>query len=90
MSSISSTGGSFLQSTTNPGSNWVQDALSASSSSADWMDPNASGPDAVSSAANAFALAEQASLTNKDSLAVNQGISVLSAQTAGQSVNILT
>jgi hypothetical protein len=89
MSSISSTSSNFLQSQTSPGGNWVQDTLSASADSADWMDPNASGPDAVSLAANAFAAAQQIKLTNENSLAVNQGISVLSSQLAGQSVNIL-
>ncbi|MEI9805202.1 MAG: hypothetical protein WDN48_13095 [Pseudolabrys sp.] len=53
------------------------------------MDPTAgSGTDAVSAAANAMAAAEQVELTNKSSLAVNKGISVLSAQLTG-SVNIL-
>ena len=89
MSSISSVSSNFLQSQSTPGGNWVQDAVSSSADSADWMDPNASGPDAVDLAANAFAAAEQVKLTNQNSLAVNTGISVLSAQLTGQSVNIL-
>jgi hypothetical protein len=89
MSSISSTSSNFLQSSSNPGGNWLQDSVSASASSADWMDPNASGQDAVSLAANAFAAAQQLELTNKNSLAVNTGISVLSTQLTGQSVDTL-
>lgn len=89
MSSISSVSPSFLTSQSAPGGNWVQDAASAAADSADWMDPNASGPDAVDLAANAFAAAAQVNLTNKNSLAVNTGISVLSAQLVGQSVDIL-
>ena len=54
------------------------------------MDPNgSSGPDATEAAANAMAAAHQIALTNQNSLAVNTGISVLSAQLAGQSVNVL-
>ena len=68
----------------------MQDTLSATASSADWMDPNgSSGPDATEAAANAMAAAHQIALTNQNSLAVNTGISVLSAQLAGQSVNVL-
>ena len=73
-----------------PGGNWVQDTLNATVGSADWMDPTASsGPDAVTLAANAFAAAEQINLTNQNSIAVNTGISVLSKQLTGQSVNTL-
>ena len=90
MSSISSTGASFLQNTGTPGGNWVQDTLSAAANSADWMDPNgSSGPSATVAAANAFAAAHQIALTNLNSLAVNTGISLLSSQLAGQSVNVL-
>jgi hypothetical protein len=88
MSSISSAGASFLQSQSNPGGNWLQDTASATADSSDWMDPNASGPDSVDLAANAIAAAQQIRLTNENSLAVNQGISVLSAQLTGQSVDI--
>jgi hypothetical protein len=90
MSSISSTGSSILQSTGTPGGNWVQDTLNATADSADWMDPNASsGPSATEAAANAFAAAHQVALTNQNSLAVNTGISLLSTQLAGQTVNLL-
>jgi hypothetical protein len=86
--SVSSLSSSLVP--TSPGSNWVQDTVTANlSATADWMDPNASGPDAVSLAANAFAAAEQIKTTNTNSLAVNTGLSVLSAQLTGQSVNIL-
>ena len=86
------TGAAFLQSLpSTPGGNWVQDTATAdASASADWMDPNASsGSDSVTLAANAFAAAQQVMITNKNSLAVNTGMSVLSAQLTGQSVNIL-
>jgi hypothetical protein len=89
---IANNGAAFLQSVpSSPGSNWVQDTATAdASATADWMDPNASsGSDAVTLAANAFAAAEQIMMTNKNSLAVNTGISVLSNQLTGQSVNIL-
>jgi hypothetical protein len=43
----------------------------------------------VTLAANAFAAAQQIQLTNLNSLAVNTGISVLSKQLTGQSVNML-
>jgi hypothetical protein len=82
MSSISS----LLQ--INPGGNWLQATASSAADSADWMDPNASGPDAVESAANAFAAAQQLELTDKNSLAVNTGINVLSGQLTGQSVDL--
>jgi hypothetical protein len=82
MSSISS----LLQ--INPGGNWLQATASASSSS-DWMDPSTSATDTVGLAANAFAAAHQLELTDKNSLAVNTGISVLSSQLTGQSVNTL-
>jgi hypothetical protein len=86
---IANNGAAFLQSLpSSPGGNWVQDAATATSS-ADWMDPSAgAGSDAISAAANAFAAAQQVELTNKSSLAVNTGISVLSSQLGG-SVNIL-
>jgi hypothetical protein len=86
---IANNGAAFLQALpTSPGGNWVQNAA-APTSSADWMDPTAgSTPDAISMAANAFAAAQQIELTNKNSLAVNTGISVLSSQLTG-SVNIL-
>ncbi len=90
---LANNGASFLASvSTSPGSNWVQDtAVADASATADWMDPNASSSDddAVTLAANAFAAAAQVSMTNKNSLAVNTGISVLSAQLTGQSVDIL-
>jgi len=82
MSSISS----LLQ--ISPGGNWLQATASAAGSSADWMDSGASGPDAVAQAANAFAAAQQIELTNQNSLAVNTGINVLSAQLTGQSVDL--
>src|SRR5450631_51907 len=89
---LANNGAAFLQSLpSTPGGNWVQDtAVAEASATADWMDPNASssGPDAVSLAANAFAAAEQVAMTNKNSLAVNTGLSVLSKQLAGQTVNI--
>jgi hypothetical protein len=93
MSSISSiNGAAFLQtmaSSTASGGNWMQDAANATSSGADWMDPSASsGSDATSLAANAFAAAQQLQIANKGNMAVNTGISVLSAQLTG-SVNIL-
>ena len=67
----------------------MQDAANATSSGADWMDPSASsGSDATSLAANAFAAAQQLQIANKGNMAVNTGISVLSAQLTG-SVNIL-
>jgi hypothetical protein len=73
-----------------PGGNWVQDTLNATADSADWMDPTASsGSDPVTLAANAFAAAQQIQLTNLNSLAVNTGISVLSKQLTGQTVNML-
>ena len=95
MTSISKTSSSsFLQSqSTAAGSNWVQTAVSASSSSADWMDPTASnGTDPVVQAANAFAATAQASLSSIDSLKVNQGMATLQSQLASvssTSVNIL-
>jgi hypothetical protein len=83
MSGISSIGST-------PGGNWVQDTLNATADEADWMDPNSSsGTDVVTLAANAFAAAQQIQLTNLNSLAVNTGISVLSKQLTGQSVNML-
>ena len=87
---IANNGAAFLQSLpSSPGGNWVQDVATATSS-ADWMDPSsASGSDTISLAANAFAAAQQVNLTNKNSLAVNKGISVLSSQLTGQSVNVL-
>jgi hypothetical protein len=87
---IANNGAAFLQSLpSSPGGNWVQDVASATSS-ADWMDPaSGSGSDAISLAANAFAAAQQVNLTNKNSLAVNKGISVLSTQLTGNSVNVL-
>jgi hypothetical protein len=90
MSSISSVGSSALQASS-PGSNWVQDTVNANlMATADWMDPTASSAhDAVALAANAFAAAEQIRATNLNSLAVNTGMSVLSAQLTGKSVNIL-
>jgi hypothetical protein len=90
MSSIASASpATWLQSQT-PASNWVQSAVTSDSvGSADWMDPNGGGTDPVDLAANAFAAAEQTSTQGKSSLAVNQGISVLSSQLTGQSVNIL-
>jgi hypothetical protein len=85
--SVSSLSSSLVP--TSPGSNWVQDTVSANlSATADWMDPTASGPDAVSLAANAFAAAEQISTTNRNSIAVNTGMSVLSKQLTGQTVNL--
>jgi hypothetical protein len=89
---IANNGASFLASVpTASGSNWVQDTATAdAAASADWMDPNgSSGADAVTLAGNAFAAAEQVSLAAKNSQAVNTGISVLSAQLTGSSVNIL-
>lgn len=86
MSSIASTSSNFLQSIAT-GSNWLQTAAADTAGSSDWMAP--SGPsDTVVAAANAFAAAHQVSASLGSSLAVNQGISVLSAQ-AAQSVNIL-
>ena len=89
---IANNGAAFLQSvSTSPGSNWVQDTATAdAAATADWMDPNAgsSGGDAISLAANAFAAAQQVAMTNKNSLAVNTGMSVLSKQLTGQTVNI--
>jgi hypothetical protein len=95
MSSIAlaNNGAAFLHSLpSSPGGNWVQDTATADASATpDWMDPNASrsGGDVVTLAANAFAVAEQVAMTNKNSLAVNTGMSVLSAQLTGKSVNIL-
>jgi hypothetical protein len=89
---LANNGAAFLQSVSkSPGGNWVQNTATAeASATADWMDPNASsGPDPVALAANSFAAAEQIAMTNKNSLAVNTGMSVLSAQLTGQSVNIL-
>jgi hypothetical protein len=90
---LANNGAAFLQSLpSTPGGNWVQDTATAdAAATADWMDPNAanSGGDAVTLAANAFAAAEQIAMTNKNSLAVSTGMSVLSAQLTGQSVNIL-
>jgi hypothetical protein len=89
---IANNGASFLASVpTATGGNWVQDTATAdAAASADWMDPNASSDtDAVTLAANAFAAAQQVALTDKSSLAVNTGISVLSAQLTGSSVDIL-
>ena len=91
MTSVSSVGASFLQTSSSPGSNWVQDTVSANlSATPDWMDPTASkGPDAVALAANAFAAAQQIRSTNLNSLAVNAGIALLSKQLTGKSVNII-
>jgi hypothetical protein len=90
---LANNGAAFLRSLpSSPGGNWVQNTATANAAAtADWMDPNAanSGGDAVALAANAFAAAEQISLTNKNSLAINTGISVLSKQLTGQSVNVL-
>jgi hypothetical protein len=90
MSSISGVGTNPLLASA-PGSNWVQDTVSANlSATADWFDPTASsGADAVSLAANAFAAAEQIRITDQSSIAVNTGISVLSKKLTGHSVNIL-
>jgi hypothetical protein len=86
---LANNGASFLQSVpSTPGGNWLQNSATATSTS-DWMDPSAgAAQDAVSAAANAMAAAEQVELTNKNSLAVNTGMSVLSSQLTG-SVNIL-
>ena len=86
---LANNGASFLQSVpSSPGGNWLQNSATDTSGS-DWMDPTAgSGTDAMSAAASALAEAEQTELTNKSSLAVNKGISVLSSQLTG-SVNIL-
>ena len=89
---IANNGASFLASVpSTSGGNWVQSTATAeASATADWMDPNAgsSGGDAISLAANAFAAAQQVAMTNKNSLAVNTGMSVLSKQLTGQTVNI--
>jgi hypothetical protein len=95
MSSITraNTGAAFLQSLpSSPGGNWLQATATAmASATADWMDPNASrsGGDAVSLAANAFAAAEQIKSTNMNSIAVHAGISLLSKQLTGKTVNII-
>jgi hypothetical protein len=74
--------------------NWLQNAASAiTDGSSNWMDPS-SGPDAVDQAANAFAAAEEQSVSSAGSLAVNAGISALQTELegmsgAGQSVNFL-
>ena len=90
MTSVSNIGSNALPASA-PGSNWVQDTVNANlMATADWMDPTASkASDAVSLAANAIAAAQQIRVTNLNSLAVNTGISVLSAQLTGKSVNIL-
>jgi hypothetical protein len=86
MSSIASTSSNFLQSIAT-GSNWLQTAAADSAGSSDWMDPSSGPTDTVVAAANAFAAAHQVGASLGSSLAVNQGISVLSAQ-AAQSVDI--
>ena len=90
MSSIANASpATWLQSQTSA-TNWVQSAVTSDSvGSADWMDPNGTSSDPVDMAANAFAAAEQASAQGKSSIAVNTGISVLSNQLTGQSVNVL-
>jgi hypothetical protein len=90
---LANNGAAFLQSLpSSSGGNWVQNtAIADTSATADWMDPNAStsGTDTVSLAANAFATAHQVMTTNGNTIAVNTGISVLSAQLTGKSVNFL-
>jgi hypothetical protein len=83
---IASTSSNFLQSIAT-GSNWLQAAVTDTSTS-DWMAPSSGQSDPVVLAANAFASAHQVSTQLNNSLAVNQGISVLSAQ-AAQSVDFL-
>lgn len=86
MSGIASASSNFLQSYAT-GSNWLQElATAAASDSSDWMSPSSGASDPVVAAANAFASAHQVSNSLFSSLAVNQGISVLSAQ-AAQSVD---
>jgi len=80
----------FAMTSLTAGGNWVQDVSNATSSGADWMDSTSSkGPDAVSLAANAFAKAHQVMTTTRNSIAVNTGMSVLSKQLTGNSVNKL-
>jgi hypothetical protein len=81
----------FAMTSLTAGGNWVQDVSNATSDGSDWMDPNASssGPDAVSLAANAIAKAHQVMTTTRNSIAVNTGMSVLSKQLTGNSVNKL-
>ena len=90
---LANNGAAFLQSLpSSPGGNWVQGtAIANAAATADWMDPNAanSGGDVVALAANALAGAEQISMTNKNTIAVNTGITLLSKQLTGQSVNVL-
>jgi len=90
MSSIASASpATWLQSQT-AATNWVQSAVTSDSvGNADWMDPNGTSTDTVNLAANAMAAAEQISAQGKSSLAVNTGISVLSSELTGQSVNVL-
>jgi hypothetical protein len=86
MSGIASASSNFLQSYAT-GSNWLQEsATAAASGNSDWMSPSSGVSDPVVAAANAFASAHQVSASLFSSLAVNQGISVLSAQ-AAQSVD---
>ena len=85
------TGAAFLQSLpSTPGGNWVQNVANASTSGADWMDPNSgsSGQDSTTLAANAFATAAQIKLTNMNSFAVNKGIAHANAVLTGK-VNVL-
>jgi len=81
-------GSAFLQTIKTSG-NWLLDASNADSS--DWMDPSASGPDAVDLAANAFAGAHVSAITYGSNAAVNEGILTLQAQLnsqPGSQVNI--
>ena len=87
MSSVSRASATWLQSQT-AASNWVQSAVTSDlTGSANWLSPSANA-DPVNMAANAFAAAEQMGASGKNSLAVNEGISVLQSQ-LGKSVNIL-
>jgi hypothetical protein len=88
MSGIASASSNFLQSYAT-GSNWLQESVTgAAADSSDWMSPSSGVSDPVVAAANAFASAHQVSNSLFSSLAVNQGISTLSAQVA-KSVDIL-
>lgn len=80
-SASSINGAAFLQSMQTSG-NWMLDASNVTS--ANWMDPSSSSPDAVDLAANAFAGAHVTAITYGSNFAVNKGILSLQAQLNAQ------
>ena len=71
-----------------PGGNWMQDVATSTAATADWMSKS-KGPSSTELAANAFAAAQQIRVSNRNSIAVNTGISKLRARLAASTTNSL-